>query len=212
VPAADRFEVGPDLLTLRVEAADDRVELGEPVQLAWTLANTSGADAAVPSEVTAESTYARITVIDAAGKRREMTPFVIDCERSRIAPLPAGETLRADSRVYWSGNGFAFERPGRYTVEVRIDWTVAGTPMTVRGETPVFVNYPSSDAENAAAAALLHPEVGKWVALGGGAYHLGDAVDRLRQVMDSGAGDAGDGAAPEVKALRGYSGLLPESR
>ncbi|WP_206788706.1 hypothetical protein [Amycolatopsis sp. MtRt-6] len=211
VPSADRLEVGPELLTLRVSATDDRVELGEPVQLRWTLANTGGADAAVPSEVTAESTYAKITVIDAAGRRREMTPFVIDCERSRIAPLEAGGTLTAEARVFWSGNGFAFERPGRYTVEVRVDWTVAGTPMTVRGETPVFVNYPASDTENAAAAALLHPEVGKWVALGGGAYHLGDAVDRLRGIMAAGDG-AGDGAAPGVKALRGYSGILPDAQ
>lgn len=215
VPSADRFEVGPEFLTLEVGAASDRVELGEPVQLGWALTNTSDEDAAVPSEVITESTYAKITVIDAAGRRREMTPFVITCERSRIAPLGPGAALRSENRVFWSSNGFAFERPGRYTVEVRVDWTVGGTPMTVRGETPVFVNYPSADTENSAAASLLHPDVGKWVALGGGAYHLTEAFDRLRGVMDEGGVGARDVEAdrvPPVKALRGYAGILPESR
>lgn len=213
VPAADRFEVGEELLALDVRTTDDRVELGEPVLLAWELTNTGAVDTAVPSEVTTESTYAKITVIDAAGRRREMTPFVISCEHTRIASLGPGASLRGGNRVFWSTNGFAFERPGRYTVEVRVDWTVGGTPMTVHGETPVFVNYPAADTDNDAAASLLHPEVGTWVALGGSAYHLTEAVNRLRRVMDTNGGAAADGArdgAPPVRALRGFVGILPE--
>lgn len=213
VPSADRFEVGPEFLTLAVHVADDRVELGEPLRLGWGLTNSSDVAVAVPSEVTTESTYAKITVIDSAGRRRDMAPFVISCEHTRIAPLEPGESLRGESRVFWSTNGFAFERPGRYTVEVRVDWTVGGTPMTVHGQTPVFVNYPSADTDNDAAAALLHHEVGMWVALGGGAYHLPEAVSRLHRVMAArgvaAADDAPDGAPP-VKALRGYAGILPE--
>jgi len=139
-----------------------------------------------------------------------VTPLVISCERTRIAPLATGASLRAESRVFWSTNGFAFERPGRYTVEVRVDWTTGGAPMTVRGETAVYVNYPISDADNEAAATLLHPEVGMWVALGGGAYHLEEAATRLRGMAggasrSSGASDGGT----QVKALRGYEGILP---
>jgi hypothetical protein len=74
----DRWEIGPDYLTLAVTAVSDRVELGEPVQLSWTLTNTSARSASVPSEVTSESTYARITVIDATGRRRAISPFVIE--------------------------------------------------------------------------------------------------------------------------------------
>ena len=213
VPSADRFEVGPTLITLDVHAADDRVELGEPVRLDWKLTNSGDATVAVPSEVTSESTYATVTVIDSAGRRRAMAPFVISCEDTSIAPLAPGEVLTAASRVFWSTNGFAFERPGRYTVEVRVDWTVGGAPMTVRGETPVFVNYPTGDTDNAAAASLLHAEVGMWVALGGGAYHLPEAVTRLRATMGGGGADALDGGgAPPVKALRGYDGILPDGR
>ena len=211
VPSADRFEVGPSLLALEVSAADDRVELGEPVRLSWELRNSGDADAAVPSEVTTESTYAKITVIDPAGRRREVAPLVISCERTRIAPLAAGASLRGESRVFWSTNGFAFERPGLYTVEVRVDWTTGGAPMTVRGETAVYVNYPTSDTDNEAAATLLHPEVGMWVALGGGAYHLEEAATRLRGMAGGAAraSDTSDGGGPQVRALRGYEGILP---
>ena len=217
VPSTDRVEVGPDLLDLRLAAVHDRIELGEPLVLSWTLTNTGDQPAAVPSEVTSESTYAKVTVADAAGRRREMPPFVIVCEQTHIAPLSPAASLTAEQRIYWSTNGFAFERPGRYTVEVRVDWTTAGTPLTVRGEIPVYVNYPTGDTDNEAAANLLHPDVGKWVALGGGAYHLTDAVERLEATMATGevaAGDVALEAAPpsDSKALRGYAGILPEPR
>ncbi len=204
VPSADRFEVGPEQLTLTVDTAVDTVALGEPVPVHWTLTNTSGKPASVPSEVTTQSTYARLTVIDAMGRRRVVTPFVIDCERSSIKALDDGKSLEAGQRVFWSSNGFAFERPGRYTIEVAVDWTVAGTPLTIKGETPVFVGYPTSATDNDVASALLHPEVGQWVALGGGAHHLTEAVDRLQAASALAAG--GDG----IGALRGFAGILPD--
>src|SRR5262249_16245668 len=148
------------------------------------------------------------------GQRRGVTPFVIECERSRIAPLAPSTSLEASTRVYWSTNGFAFERPGRYVVEVSVDWTVGGTPVSVRGQLPVFVNYPVKGRDNEAAANLLHPDVGKWVALGGGAYHLTEAVDRLNATLGSarlGAAEITSDEVPEVKALRGYAGILPEA-
>jgi len=212
-PSADRWEVGPEHLMLNVEVGAETVALGEPVQLRWTLANTSGDDASVPSEVTAESTYARVTVIDAAGRRQVVTPFVIECERASIKPLAPDASLSAEKRVFWSGNGFAFEQPGRYTVEVAIDWTVADTPLTVKGDASVFVEYPTTATDNQAAANLLHPEVGKWVALGGGAYHLSDAVTRLQSTLDLeglAARDVATDSVPSVPALRGFAGMLPE--
>ena len=205
VPSADRFEVGPDQLTLTVDTPDATVALGEPVYAHWTLANTSGKPASVPSEVTTQSTYARLTVIDAQGRRHVVTPFVIDCERSSIRPLPPGGSLQAGQRVFWSSNGFPFERPGRYTIEVTVDWTVSGTPLTIRGETSVFVGYPTSATDNELAATLLHPEVGKWVALGGGAHHLTEAVARLRSATElagPATGDAGGTRRGGVAGLR----------
>jgi hypothetical protein len=67
----------------------------------------------------------------------------------------------------------------------------------------------SSAADNDAAAALLHPEVGMYVALGGGATHLKEAVSRLESVFSAAGASreaGGDQAAP--RGLRGYAGLL----
>ena len=77
-------------------------------------------------------------------------------------------------------------------------------------------DYPASDADNHAADLVLHPEVGKWVALGGGAYHLGEACRRLQALSQTttpaGAralAAAGDGAAAP-RVLDGFADLLPD--
>ncbi len=212
VPQADRYELGPDVARLEVSAENGQVELGEPVVVAWELTNTSQEALPAPTHVTTESLYATIAVIDEAGSRRPLSPFVIECEASRIAPLEPAASVSASTRLYWSSDGFAFERPGRYTVELTVDWTVDGRPLTVRGETGVIVSYPTSDGANDAAARLLDPEVGKWVALGGNAPHLTEAVTRLNDVRVMAEGFAEDDSAESgVRALRGYEGLLPET-
>jgi hypothetical protein len=69
--------------------------------------------------------------------------------------------------VYWSSQGFAFESPGKYRLEVRIVWTYQGMPFGVKASTDLWVNYPQANADNDAASLLLHPQVGMYVALGG---------------------------------------------
>ena len=70
------------------------------------------------------------------------------------------------------------------------------------------------DADNQAAGLVMHPDVGKWVALGGGAYHLGEACSRLLSLSESAAparalGVGGrDAAGPRV--LDGFADLLPD--
>jgi len=213
VPSADRFQLGSDVVTLSVTATEEHVELGEPATITWTLTNTGEEPLPAPSEVTQESTYGRLSVIDGGGGRRAISPFVVQCEASKIGTLEPGESRTASTRLFWAGDGFAFERPGRYTVEVSIDWTVEGRPLSVVAETPIYVNYPTTSLDNAAAARLLQPEVGKWVALGGGAPHLTEAVATLNEVRglarDVPAGLA-EADADGPKALRGFEGLLPE--
>jgi hypothetical protein len=59
---------------------------------------------------------------------------------------------------------------------------------------------------------LLHPEVGKWVALGGDAPHLTEAITRLGRaasVYGVSPADVDRGADGTAKALRGYAGIMP---
>jgi hypothetical protein len=211
VPSADRDRhyLSSDDLELRVRAQQRQIALGEPVQLDWELVNNSGNSIPVPNDISTEALYATIEVINPNGVIKLMPPFVILCEGTRIENLGPGKSISASSRVYWSSRGFAFERTGRHIIEVQIKWSLAGVPFGVRGRTDVWVNYPVTPTDNDVAATLMHPEVGMYVALGGGANHLTDAVDRLSRVFANGGGtaDTADGG-PAPAALRGYDGLL----
>ncbi|HMG34186.1 MAG TPA: hypothetical protein VKM94_09635 [Blastocatellia bacterium] len=214
VPSADsdRHYFSSDDLELTVTAEHKQINLGEPLQLAWTLTNRSAGPIPVPNDVRIEALSAYITVTTPNGVIRPMPTFIIECESSKIANLEAGKSLTAETRLYWSSRGFAFDRPGGYVIEVDVMWAISGVPFGVKGRTDVWVNFPQSDTDNAAAAALLHPEVGKYVALGGGATHLTEAVSRLDEVFGGIAAGATDRRGTAPAAMRGYAGLLPTSR
>lgn len=209
VPSADRLYFSSDELALRIAVESDRIELGEPLRIAWSLVNSSTQPIPAPSDVGVAAQHAIIRVTNPQGVQRVVRSFEIRTDDVRIDDLQPGEERSADTRLFWSTDGFAFESPGRFQVEIDVIWAKDNVPLGVRATTEIWVNYPQSDAANDAAATLLHPEVGMYVALGG-APHLAGAIDRLTRI----AGRAGDGteggsdaAAPRV--LRGYAGILP---
>jgi hypothetical protein len=140
---------------------------------------------------------------DGQDRERPVRPFVIQCDAARLAALQPGQSVSASSRVFWSSAGFAFERPGRYRVTVAVDWSAQGVHVGLDDSIDLFVDYPASDADNHLAGLVLHPEVGKWVALGGGAYHLREASRRLHHLSALTGGDA------QPRALHGFAALLP---
>ncbi len=169
-----------DMLELVVTPSSDRVALGEPVTLTWTLTNRASAAVLAPDELAVESLVARVSVTDLSGKITFMRPPDIEsCPRILIAPLEPGASVSGSATVFWGTDGFAFERPGRHLVEVIALWSVAGVPTAVSGESDVFVSYPTSSGENEVAAQLLHPDVGRAVATGNAAP-FGSALERIR--------------------------------
>jgi hypothetical protein len=208
VPEADRQFFSEQELELRLEPVETQIELGEPLQLAWTLINRSEVPIPVPSDVRIEAQHAFITVTDPSGTPKPMPSFVVQTDQATIEPLDPGQELQAKTQVFWSSRGFAFETPGRHILEVQISWTYGGVPFGVRTSTDIWVNYPQSTTDNDAAATLLNPEVGMYVALGGGASHLREAVSRLERVQSMGV----EVDQPRPQALRGYEGLLPSDR
>jgi hypothetical protein len=204
VPEADRYYFDPDELALELQVGESQIELGEPLELRWTVTNTSRRPLPVPADISIEAQHAFITVTDFRGRSKLMPSFVIQTDNNKIEPLDPDGQREAKARVFWSSRGFAFEEPGKYSVEVRIVWTAEGTPFGVRAATEIWVNYPQTAAANEAAATLLHPEVGKYVCLGGG-DHLVEAVSRIQQV--AALEGEGDEAAPRV--LRGYADIAP---
>lgn len=203
VPEADRYYFPAEQLELLLNPAFTQIELGEPLPLAWELINHANDPIPVPTDLRTEAYHSLITVTNPQGTAKLMPSFVIQTEQATIQPLEPGGTRSAETRVFWSTHGFAFEMPGKHTVELRVTWTYQGAPVGVRARTDVWVNFPLATADNDAAAVLLDPQVGMYVALGGGATHLTDAVARLEQVFGMAEGDQ-----PAPKALRGYEGLL----
>lgn len=210
----DRHYFSAEDLELRLKPERAQLELGEPLRVEWELVNNSAEIIPVPSDLRLEAQYAFITVINPHGVSKPMPSFIIECEAASIINLEPQKSLVAETRLYWSSYGFAFERAGRHLIEARVLWSIAGVPFGVRAAASVWVNFPQTNADNNAAATLLHPEVGKYVALGGGANHLTEAVARLEAAFPQAGSrvfDTADEAASSNKpaAMRGYDGLLP---
>lgn len=211
--AADRHDFDSAELSLSVTANTDRVALGQPLDLTWTMTNNSNVSLRAPNDVSIEALFASITVTDGEGRERPVRPFVILCEHAKVAELAAGESVTASAKVFWSTAGFAFEKPGRYRVDVAVSWSAQGVMVGVQSGLDVFVDYPTSSTDNHSANLVLHPEVGKWVALGGDAYHLGEACRRLQALSQTSASAAtaaaGDGT-PAPSVLDGFADLMPD--
>jgi hypothetical protein len=207
--ASDRHLFDASELDLAVNCESETVSLGEPVGISWTMTNRCGVPLVAPNDISTEALFASITVTDIEGHERPVRPFVILCERAKLQALEPGESVSASSKVFWSSAGFAFERPGRYRVTVSVNWSAHGVPVGVEGGIDLFVAFPSSDVDNRAAGLVLHPEVGKWVALGGGAYHLKEATRRLTELSDTTAATRDAGGAT-ARLIQGFEGLLPE--
>ena len=190
-------------ISLDVMVSPSRPALGQPVLVTWTLANNSSGDLMVPNDVSLEGTFATMEVTDGRGTTRPVRSFAIICDDVALRPLSPGATLTSSYRAFWSTAGFAFERPGRHELAVSVAWSASGVPVYVRGSAAVHVDFPLTDADNAAAALAMHPSVGMWVALDGKADHLTDAVERVAALTGGGrrgaarmaTGGAADGSS-----------------
>jgi len=177
------------------------------------MTNTSGVSLRAPNDVSTEALFASITVSDGEGHERPVRPFVILCEHSKVAELEPGQSVTASAKVFWSTAGFAFEKPGRYRVDVAVSWSAQGVMVGVQSGIDLFVDYPTSSADNHSANLVLHPDVGKWVALGGEAYHLGEACRRLQalsQTASPAAMAAAGNDAPAPRVIDGFADLMPD--
>ncbi|MFG1817816.1 hypothetical protein ACGFIF_28930 [Kribbella sp. NPDC049174] len=210
--AGDRELFDPSELSLEVSVDTAPAAFGAPVTVTWTLTNTSNDELIVPNDVRLEGLFATMTVTDDRGDERPVRPFVIECETVRLAPLAPGEHRTASYRLFWSSAGFALDRPGRHLVTVAVAWSASGIPVGVVDNVELWVDHPTNDLENRDASLAMNPEVGKWVALGGDAYHLTEAVERLSALAGGGALPgvrAADDAQGRSRVAEAFAGLLP---
>ena len=168
-------------LSLKVSASENSVNLGEPLQLKWELTNISDQAIPVPSEIDVNSLTARISVTAHGGDVTFMRPFTqVACAHIPIIDLLPKKSIKNSTTVFWGRDGFAFENPGRHTVEVIVMWDIDGIHYGVSGEVDVWVAYPKSDKENKIAALLLNPDLGRAVAAGD-TKRWGTAANRIEE-------------------------------
>ncbi len=179
----DRFFINTEAVSLTIKTQNDRIKIGEPLLIAWEVVNHSKEAIPIPNDIGTNIEYTTINVTDPNGESTNMPGFVIECEHSSIQPLEPGKKLAAATNLFWSSEGFAFNRAGKHIVDISIRWTKNGIPYGLNQSKEIWVDYPASDKDNEIASTMLNAEVGKYIALGGGAYHLKEAVSRIAKVM-----------------------------
>jgi hypothetical protein len=183
-PQASDYEViDQSKVSFTIKTQSDHVKIGEPLLMAWEAVNKSGEAIKMPSDISHITEMVKITVADPDGRTIEIPNFVIECEHISIKPLADKSKLAAATDLFWGSKGFAFTKPGKHTVQVRVHWTESGMPTALSATKEIWVDYPTSDADNEIAANMLNDEVGMYVALGGNAYHLKGATERIAKVM-----------------------------
>jgi hypothetical protein len=88
------------------------------------------------------------------------------CTVVDLRELSPEEEVAGETVVFYGRDGFAFDEPGRHTVNVVILWEVGGAQVAAEGSADVWVAYPLTDTDNKIAALMLDPDVGRAVATG----------------------------------------------
>jgi hypothetical protein len=183
-PQASDYEVIDQAkVSFTIKTQKDHIKIGEPLLMAWEAVNKSGQEVKLPSDISHITEMVKVSVTDPDGKKTDIPSFVIECEHISIKPLADKAKLAAATDLFWGSKGFAFTKPGKHTVNIMVCWTESGMPTALSASKEIWVDYPVSAEDNEIAATMLNDEVGMYVALGGNAYHLKGACDRIARVM-----------------------------
>jgi hypothetical protein len=183
---------------LSIELSSDRIVLGEPVELTFEMTNAGEVPLPVPASFDTESLTVRVNVTDPLGRITFIRPERVNsCPRLRTEELAPQSSISGSTTLFWGRDGFAFEFPGRHTVEVIALWNLAGQPLAAASEREVFVLYPTSSEDNEVAARMLTPEVGAAVAAGDPSGFAGAA----EQIEAAASAAKGHPAVAALKAL-----------
>ena len=183
-PEADTNFFDEEDLELEIDLPR-RASLGEPLRLRWRVTNRMEDALPVPEQVDAEHHVARVSVTGPTGEIRFMKPTRgRACSAGRVSALDPTESRQAQTLLFWSRNGFAFESPGRHRVDLMLLWEIDGLPVGVRASRWVWVDYPVDEDANRVAELMLDDDVGRFIANGGNARYE-EGLARVRSVIES---------------------------
>ena len=183
-PEADANFFDGDDLELEIEVKKS-LKLGEPAHVEWRLTNHSHDPLPVPVLIDWDHQVARISVTRPDGSIRFMPSFTgKTCTRTQIVSLEPGEGRGAEAVLFWGKNGFAFDTPGQYRIDVILLWHVERLVVGAKGFTHVWIEFPVSQEENDVAALMLDEEVGKLIQSRRQDRYKG-AADRTARVLSA---------------------------
>ena len=158
-------------LELQLTAEKSAFQLGEPVIVYLTVANTGSDPVNMLPFVYPEVDIYHYYIIDPDGQEIAFSPLYVDDHDTSMV-LNQGGHIRGAARIFYGGHGYYFKTPGSYKVLVRYkDMQSNLLKITVR--------TPRNDAEQSQAALILdHPEVGLFLMLEGG-DELKDAIQQI---------------------------------
>jgi hypothetical protein len=188
IPTADVGENAEEIvehpsLELSLKAKKQRVKIGEPLQLIWELANSGDSPVNAPNFLGIEHDFADLSIVKPDGSTLDVAPFVIVCDSSQLTTFNPGDKRTAQHDLFWSTQGFAFDSPGKHVVNLEVSWGAGDLKIGATASVEILVDHPVSEKDNDIIAQLMNDEVGKFVALGGHAYHLKEAVSRIGKVV-----------------------------
>ena len=141
-----------------------RLKLGEPLPIELELVNNSNETKIVPDNISLEYQFTHIQIVDPDGNSKPMPPFLI-YDSGSLKKIKPSEKLTTEMVIFWGSRGFAFEKPGKHNVQVRILWVHDCILFGVKSNIEIWVDYPTSDDDNVMASLLLNEEVGMTLCL-----------------------------------------------
>jgi hypothetical protein len=188
----------PDAAPTPVEGLELDVRLPETVVAGdllvadVTLRNVGDDSQLVTAALNTTEDYLTVGVTPPGGERTAVRNVVLACTDRRTVELDPGESLTGHVQLTYTNRGYAFDRPGRYQVDVSLD---VGEGVVRSGPATVVVRSAATAEESAMSNLVFDSSVGECFALGDVPV-ASTASERLERLADDHPGtDAGIAAA-----------------
>jgi len=165
-------------LELRIRADKDQFLLGEPVILFVTLRNVGGGPTRVARLLEPEYDFVKYRVREPDGDLVPFVPWAIKDHPEPEGQISPGETLQDVAKIFYGGQGWTFQQPGKYEITATYRDQVQSNTLAI-----TVVEPKDPAARRAADLFLGSDEAGRFLLLEGG-DHLSDGMRHLKQVAE----------------------------
>ncbi len=184
--------------TVTLDVPKSSFDLGEPVYVTVTVANTSSEAAQVPARLSPETGGVAIRVTGPGGETSGFVPLaLLDHDQPRHELAPGGQVAE-DFSVFYGARGWTFDRQGSYELSATVVISSSGVtsePLSIE------VRPASALSSQLVAEGQASEEAGKFLTWLGG-DHLSAGIELLGSV---GSAESGSSLANHIELALGWS-------